>query len=95
MIEKSIILDYIIKECQKIQGEILLKKALMTNDDEESPLTNGNAKPLSIMEFMEKVIENSDRDRNFTKFLDYSTGKFDAYQDLLKLIGDNTHLKEL
>jgi hypothetical protein len=95
MIEKSIILDYIIKECQKIQGEILLKKALMTNDDEESPLTNSNAKPLSIMEFMEKVIENSDRDRNFTKFLDYSTGKFDAYQDLLKLIGDNTDLKEL
>jgi len=95
MIEKSIILDYIIKECQKIQGEILLKKALMTNDDEESPLTNSNAKPLSIMEFMEKVIENSDRDRNFTKFLDYSTGKFDAYQDLLKLIGDNTDIKEL
>jgi hypothetical protein len=94
MIEKSIILDYIIKECQKIQGEILLKKALMTNDDEESPLTS-NAKPLSIMEFMEKVIENSDRDRNFTKFLDYSSGKFDAYQDLLKLIGDNTDLKEL
>jgi hypothetical protein len=47
------------------------------------------------MEFMEKVIENSDRDRNFTKFLDYSTGKFDAYQDLLKLIGDNTDIKEL
>ena len=37
-----------------------------------------------------KVIENSDKDRNFTKFLDYSTGKFDAYQDMLKLIGDNT-----
>lgn len=94
MIEKSIILDYIIKECQKIQGEILLKKALMTTDDDESPFSN-NAKPLSIMEFMEKVIENSDKDRNFTKFLDYSTGKFDAYQDLLKLIGDNTDLKEL
>ena len=39
---------------------------------------------------MEKVIENSDKDINFTKFLDYSTGKFDAYQDMLKLIGDNT-----
>ena len=89
MIEKSILLDHIIKECQKIQGEILLKKALMNGDDDETNPFN-NAKPLSVIEFMEKVIENSDKDRNFTKFLDYSTGKFDAYQDMLKLIGDNT-----
>lgn len=89
MIEKSILLDHIIKECQKIQGEILLKKALMNVDDDETNPFN-NAKPLSVIEFMEKVIENSDKDRNFTKFLDYSTGKFDAYQDMLKLIGDNT-----
>ena len=88
MIEKAILLDHIIKECQKIQGEILLKKALMSDDDETNPFNN--AKPLSVIEFMEKVIENSDKDRNFTKFLDYSTGKFDAYQDMLKLIGDNT-----
>ena len=89
MIEKSILLDHIIKECQKIQGEILLKKALMNGDDDETNPFN-NAKPLSVIEFMEKVIENSDKDINFTKFLDYSTGKFDAYQDMLKLIGDNT-----
>jgi hypothetical protein len=89
MIEKAILLDHIIKECQKIQGEILLKKALMHSDDDETNPFN-NAKPLSVIEFMEKVIENSDRDRNYTKFLDYSTGKFDAYQDMLKLIGDNT-----
>ena len=89
MIEKSILLDHIIKECQKIQGEILLKKALMNGDDDETNPFN-IAKPLSVIEFMEKVIENSDKDRNFTKFLDYSTGKFDAYQDMLKLIGDNT-----
>ena len=87
MIEKSILLDHIIKECQKIQGEILLKKALMNGDDDETNPFN-NAKPLSVIEFMEKVIEN--KDRKFTKFLDYSTGKFDAYQDMLKLIGDNT-----
>jgi hypothetical protein len=90
MIEKAILLDHIIKECQKIQGEILLKKALMTSDEDDNTNPFNNAKPLSVIEFMEKVIENSDKDRNFTKFLDYSTGKFDAYQDMLKLIGDNT-----
>jgi hypothetical protein len=92
MIEKAILLDHIIKECQKIQGEILLKKALMTSDEDDTNPFN-NAKPLSVIEFMEKVIENSDKDRNFTKFLDYSTGKFDAYQDILKLIGDNTDIQ--
>lgn len=90
MINNQKIIEHIVGECRKLQGEVILQKAMFDNVTEQIT-------PFEIMsiifdenklsEFSQKLIAQKDDHDELMKCLNYNSGKFDAYMDMLKFFG--------
>jgi hypothetical protein len=88
MINHEKIIDHIIGECRKLQGEVILQKA-MFEDMQISPneIMNIIFDENKMMEFSEKMLSHKLAQEELMKCIDYNSGKFDAYTDMLKFFG--------
>jgi hypothetical protein len=84
------VIEYIVGECRKLQGEVILQKAMFEDvTDQISPneIMHIIFDEKKLEDFSEKLIAQKNAHEEFMKCVNYNSGRFDAYMDMLKYFG--------
>lgn len=90
MINDEKVIEYIVAECRKLQGEVILQKAMFEGVTEEISPNEIMAMMFDekkMFEFTEKLSAQKNAYDELMKCMNYNSGKFDAYMDMLKFFG--------
>ena len=79
IIDEHSFVEYIIAECKKIQAEVLIERAFFNEQNEEPKCDD----PLQLLQYLDTVRK---KNQEFDKMLQYKSGKFDAYLEILKFL---------
>jgi len=81
---KRDLIEYVVKQVQQIQGEIILNKAMISEFDDkiEEAFSSGD-----ILSELLAIKDSAEQKHEYLTKINYLEGKVDGYIDLLKELG--------
>lgn len=79
IVESQELIEKILKELRNIRAEMMIAKSIHTVDDDKQPE--------NLEELMNFIVRDAKSSNELIKVLTYNEGKFDAYLNMLEILG--------